>query len=68
MLARFDDGRSKTRYSIAATILETEDLKIALKQVQKASASLELKDRALVLRSILDEIADREKCILRLRK
>lgn len=68
MLAGFNDGRSKTRYSIAATVLETEDLRRALNQAQKASAGLGLGDRALVLRSILDEIADRKKCILRLRK
>ncbi len=68
MLAGFNEGRSKTYYSNAATVLETEDLKKALKQAQKESASLELRDRAQVLHSILDEIADRKGYILKLRK
>jgi len=68
MLQGFNEGRSKTYFSIAATVLEVEELKAALTQAKRESARLEVKDKSKVLHSILDEIAKRKHDCLSLRK
>ena len=68
MLDGFNDGRSKTYYSIAATVMETVDLKTALSQAKKASAGMELKDKSKLLHSLLDNFAERRQYQLKLRR
>ena len=68
MLQEFNDGRSKSYYCIAATVLEIEELKEALTKAKKDSIGLEIKGKSKILHSILDEIAVRMNYCLKLRK
>ena len=68
MLAEFNDGRSKSMYCIAATVLEIKDLETALRQARKQTEKMTLKEKSQVLRELLNEIAIRKKLELKLRK
>jgi len=68
MLQDFNEGRSKNYYCIAATVLETEELKDALTKAKKDSTGLEIKGKSKVLHLILNEIAERKNYCLNLRK
>ncbi len=68
MLDGFNEGRSKTYYSIAATVMQAQELKNALAQAKQQATGLELKDRARVLHMLLDEIAAHKRYVLKLRK
>ena len=68
MLQEFNEGRSKSYYCIAATVLEVEELEAALVRARKDSARLEIKDKSRILHSILDKIAEGERYNLKLRK
>jgi hypothetical protein len=68
MLREFNEGRSKSYYCIAATVLEIGELEEALTQAHKNSDGLEIKERSKVLHSILDEIAEQRNYFLKLRK
>ena len=67
MLKYFDDGRSKSFYCIAATLLSIKSLEKALEQAKKAKTE-DIKIRAKRLREILDKFALEEKVELKLRK
>lgn len=68
MLDNFNEGRSKRYYCVAATVMEIDELKEAVRKAEKESEGLDIKARAKTLRSILDEIAERKKYILKLRR
>ena len=68
MLKEFNEGRSKTHYCIAATVLEIEDLKKSLADARKQANGLEPKEKAQILHAMLDRTADRSKYRLKLRK
>ncbi len=68
MLQEFNDGRSKSYFCIAATVLEIGELKGALDKVKKRSEGSGIKERSKLLHSILDEIATQKKYHLKLRK
>ena len=68
MLDGFNEGRSKTYYSIAATVMETAELKTALSQAKKASARMEVKEKSKLLHSLLDKVAESKRYHLKLRK
>ena len=68
MLQEFNEGRSKSYYCIAATVLEIEELKEALTKAKEDSIGLEIKSKSRILHSILDEIAERKSYYLKLRK
>lgn len=68
MLEGFNEGRSKTYYSIAATVMELEELRTALARARSRSAELGMKEKSRVLHSLLDEIAARKHYLLKLRK
>ena len=57
MLLEFNEGRSKSYYCIAATVLDIDELKWALDEAKEGSEGLDIKGRSSVLHSILDEIA-----------
>jgi hypothetical protein len=67
MLQDFNEGRSKTFYSIASTVLEIEELENALSEAKKQSEGLKIKEKAKVLHQILDNIAERQNYCLKLR-
>lgn len=68
MLQDYNDGRSKTYYCIAATVLEVDELQAALSSARERSAGLEIKTRSRILHGLLNEIAARKHYVLKLRK
>ncbi|SFI42005.1 Protein of unknown function [Tindallia magadiensis] len=68
MLDNFNEGRSKSYYCIAATVMKIEELKEALIRAKEKSYGLDIKSKSKVLHFILDEIAKQEKYYLVLRK
>ena len=68
MLRKCNEGRSKSYYCIAATVMETGELEDALTKAIKNSDGLEIKEKSRVLHSILDEIAQQRNYYLKLRK
>lgn len=68
MLQEFNEGRSKSYYCIAATVLEIDELNESLTKARNASKGLEIKEKSKLLHSILDEIAIQKKYCLKLRK
>ncbi len=67
-LQEFNEGRSKSYYCVAATVLDIEELEEVLTEAKKDSIGLEIKGKSKVLHSILDEIAKRKNYYLKLRK
>lgn len=72
-LKHFDDGRSKSLYCIAATLLSIPDLEKSLKnseqEIKADGIGLgDAKAGARILKGFLDNIASREKIESRLRK
>lgn len=68
MLAEFNEGRSKRLYSIAATVMEIEELEAALLQARNTSQGMDIKEKARVLHTILNAIASEKRYVLTLRK
>jgi hypothetical protein len=68
MLKEFNEGRSKTYYCIAATVLQLEELEEALSGARKESEGLDVRAKSKILHRILDEIASRKHYHLKLRK
>lgn len=69
MLKDFNEGRSKSYYCIAATVLELEELEEALTKAKKESDGIDnIKEKSKILHSILDNISLKKKYYLRLRK
>jgi hypothetical protein len=68
MLREFNEGRSKSYYCIAATVMEIKELEEALTKAHKDSNGLGIKKKSRVLHAILDEIAKQRNYNLKLRK
>ena len=68
MLREFNEGRSKTYYCIAATVMEIAELEEALIKARKNSEGLEMKEKSRVLHALLDEIARHNNYFLKLSK
>ena len=68
MLQRFNEGRSKRYYCIAATVLEIEELTAALSEARKRSKGLGIREKSRILHSVLDAVAERKNYFLKLRK
>lgn len=68
MLHDFNEGRSKSCYCIAATVLDVGELKGALLKAKNESGGMAVKEKSKVLHSILDEIAEQRGYLLRLRE
>jgi hypothetical protein len=68
MLEDFDEGRSKSYYCVVATVLTIDELKAALKKARAISEGGDPREKAKILHSALDDIAERNSYCLRLRK
>ena len=68
MLKKFNEGRSKSYYCIAATVMKTEELRQVFTKAKETSAGMDIKGRAKELHKILDETAAKKKYFLKLRK
>jgi hypothetical protein len=68
MLQEFNEGRSKSYYCIAATILTPVELRDALDEAKRKTAGADVKSMSKALHEALDNAAARNGRILRLRK
>ncbi len=68
MLAYFNEGRSRSFYCIAATVLDVEELKEACTRAQKESYGFDVRGKSKVLHSILADLAEKKGYRLTLRK
>jgi hypothetical protein len=68
ILDDFNEGRSKSYYCIAATVLGIEELEDSLNQAKRKSETLDIKEKSKGLHLILDSIAKKKNYILKLRK
>lgn len=67
LLRDFNEGRSKSYYCIAATVMSVDELNDALTGARKKSNGLDLKEKSKVMHAILDEIAAEKGYLLKLR-
>jgi hypothetical protein len=68
MLGDFNEGRSKTYYAIAATVMDIQEIRDALSQAAYAPSISDRKSKSKILHEILDKIADEKGYLLKLRK
>ncbi len=73
MLRNFDDGRSKSFYCIAATLLTVADLETSLNTAEQEISACnigpdDIKTRARILGKVLSSFADQKGIKLSLRK
>jgi predicted ATP-binding protein involved in virulence len=68
MLAEFNEGRSKSLYCVAATVMEPAELEAALDEARKKSKGMNLKQRAEIMHSTLSKVAADKNYVLKLRK
>ncbi|WP_319578278.1 DUF3795 domain-containing protein [uncultured Methanospirillum sp.] len=68
MLNEFNDGRSKSFYCIAATILEIAELEDVLAQANNESTGMDMKGKARILHALLEETGKQQGYCLKLRR
>jgi hypothetical protein len=68
LLNEFNDGRSKSYYCIAATVLEIEELMKAIEEGKGNSLNHDTKSKAKIMHKLIDDIAAQKGYILKLRK
>jgi hypothetical protein len=68
LLHEFNEGRSKSYYCIAATVMEIDELRSALEEAAARSESLNIKEKSRMMHAILNGIALKKGYCLRLRK
>ncbi len=68
MLQEFNEGRLKSYYCIASTVLEINELKDAVSKARQDSKGIEIKEKSKLLHFIIDKIAGRKNYYLKLRK
>lgn len=68
MLLGFNEGRSKSYYCIAATVMEISELKEALKEASGARQGAGIREKPDILHGALDRIAAKKQYTLKLRK
>ncbi len=67
-LTEFNEGRSKTFYCTAATVLESGELESVLENARAKSKGLDIKAKSEVMHSLLNEVADNRNYLLKLRR
>jgi len=68
MLAEFNEGRSKSRFCVAATVMEIGELEAVLESAREKAKGLDLKAKAEVMHTLLDEISKQRDYVPKLRK
>jgi hypothetical protein len=68
LLAGFDEGRSKSFYCVAATVMGPEELEGAIASAGASSQGKTPKEKAKVMRGVLEDIAREKGYLLALRK
>jgi hypothetical protein len=68
LLREFNEGRSKSYYCIAATVMSIDELKESLEEAAAGSKSMNVKEKAKLMHAILDDTTRKKGYNLRLRK
>ena len=70
LLDNFNDGRRKSFFCMAVNLIEIEDLKSAVKEIEEEVSGKELtvKEKAVISVEILKSAAARKNIVLKLRK
>lgn len=68
ILDEFNEGRSKSYFCVAVTILDARAIQDALNKARKLSIGLNVKEKSKILHSLLDEIAAKKGVNIGLRK
>ena len=68
MLEDFNEGRSKSYYCIAATVMEIEELEKELSEAKEKANGLTLKAKSKILHLLLDDCVKKKNYHLKLRK
>jgi hypothetical protein len=68
MLADFNNGRLKTLYCIAATVLEVGELREVLYEAAQKATGMKLAEKAELMQFLLNEVAQKRGYTLKLRK
>ncbi len=68
MLTEFNEGRSKSYYCIAATLLEPSELRRAIESVRQSTEGMDVRARSKALHAALDSLAQKRSLKLALRK
>ncbi len=68
MLDEFNEGRSKSFYCIAATVMETQEIIQAIALARDESKGADIKTKSKALHAILGKIAQGRNYNLKLRK
>lgn len=68
ILGEFNEGRSKSFYCVAATLLEIGELEAVLEEAKKKAQELDVKAKSEVMHLLLEEIANKKNYLLKLRK
>jgi hypothetical protein len=68
LLNEFNEGRSKSYYCIAVTVMDIDELENALEEAYTRLNTQYIKERSKIMHSILDRIASKKDYHLQLRK
>ena len=68
LLAGYNDGRRKTLFCLAANLLELEELSSLLEETEEQARSFSLKERAAYMAGLLQNCAEKNRIVLKLRK
>ncbi|MCW4001476.1 MAG: DUF3795 domain-containing protein [Candidatus Bathyarchaeota archaeon] len=68
MLCEFNEGRSKSLFCVVATVFSVEELEQILTAARGNSKGLQIKEKARVMHSIIQGVADKRGYCLKLRK
>jgi hypothetical protein len=68
MLANYNEGRSKSYYCIAATMLDTIDLEAVLENARGKTCGMDKREKSKNMHSLLDAVARKHSIKLALRK
>ena len=68
LLAGYNDGRRKTLFCLAANLLELKELSSILEEAEKQTRAFSLKERAAYMAGLLQNCAEKNQIVLKLRK
>jgi hypothetical protein len=68
MLSEFNDGRSKSYYCVAATVLRPDELRSAIEAARTSAVGKDARDTAKALHAALDATARSRSVTLALRR
>ena len=68
LLENYNDGRKKNFLCLAVNLLEAEELKTVVRQMDEELGGLPIKEKAACMKKRLEDIAAQRQVVLKLRK